>query len=306
MKPTVLGFVGPTASGKSSLALKAAEALDGEIVSMDSMQVYIGMDIGTAKASRQEQELVPHHMIDIVAPQTPFSVAEYQRLAREAVEDIHRRGKLPVLCGGTGLYLRALSRDMAFGDAQKDITIRERYQQLALAEGNEAVHRILWEKDPKTAKQLHPNNLRRIIRALEVLEITGKPMSAQQMPKDEDGPYDMRLYACAWPRAELYERINARADRMLAQGLLREVKTLMDAQVDPQAQSMQGLGYKELVPYLKGSATLKDAMDTMQRRTRNYAKRQMTWFTADERITWLNCRDSLEKQLDKIKKDLNI
>lgn len=305
MKPTVLGLVGPTASGKSGLALKAAQALGAEIVSMDSMQVYIGMDIGTAKATKQEQDLVPHHMIDIVDPETPFSVAEYQRMAREVIDDIHARGKLPVLCGGTGLYLRALSRDMAFGEAQKDITIRERYQQLALAEGNEEVHRILYEKDPETARRLHPNNLRRVIRALEVLELTGKPLSAQQMPRDEDGPYDMRLYAIAWLRHELYERINLRADRMLARGLLREVKTLMDAGVNPQAQSMQGLGYKELFPYLQGEAALEDAMDTMQRRTRNYAKRQMTWFTADERVTWLNGRDSTERHLETIIKDIH-
>lgn len=304
MKPTVLGFVGPTASGKSALALLAAKELEGEVVCMDSMQVFRGMDIGTAKASRQDRETVPHHMLDIVAPDDPYSVAEYQAGAKAVIEDILSRGRLPVLCGGTGLYLRALSREMRFGDTPSSVLIRERYLHMAQEEGNEAVHNILKEKDPETAKRLHPNNLRRVIRALEVLELTGQPMSAQQPQTDEDGPYNLKLYALVWPRQELYERINARADRMLRDGLLRELKGLIDAGVNPQAQSMQGLGYKELLPYLNGETSLEDAMELLSRRTRNYAKRQMTWFTADKRITWLNGKKAPEKNLVRIREDL--
>ena len=299
-KPKILGLVGPTASGKSALALKAAQAMNGEIVCMDSMQVFQGMDIGTAKSSRQDRELVPHHMLDIVPPDSPYSVAEYQPQAKAAIEEVLSRGRLPVLCGGTGLYLRALSREMVFGDTQSDVLIRERYLHMAQEEGNQAVHKILEEKDPETAKKLHPNNLRRVIRALEVLELTGTPMSAQPQQTDEDGPYDMRLFALAWPRQELYERINARADRMLRDGLLRELKGLLDAGVSPQAQSMQGLGYKELLPYLRGESTMDDAMELMSRRTRNYAKRQMTWFTADKRITWLNGKKDPDTNLERI------
>ena len=304
-KPKILGLVGPTASGKSALALKAAQAMNGEIVCMDSMQVFQGMDIGTAKSSRQDREMVPHHMLDIVPPDSPYSVAEYQPRAKAAIAEILSRGRLPVLCGGTGLYLRALSREMRFGDTPSNVLIRERYLHMAQEEGNEAVHRILTEKDPETAKKLHPNNLRRVIRALEVLELTGQPMSAQQPQRDEDGPYDLKLYALAWPRQELYERINARADRMLRDGLLRELRGLVEAGVNPAAQSMQGLGYKELLPYLNGETSLEEAMELLSRRTRNYAKRQMTWFTADKRITWLNGKKDPGKNLLRIKEEIS-
>ena len=303
MKPKILGLVGPTASGKSALALAAAKELDGEIICMDSMQVFRGMDIGTAKSSRADREDVPHHMLDIVEPDSSFSVAEYQPLARAAIEEVLSRGRLPVLCGGTGLYLRALSREMAFGDTPSNVLIRERYLHMAQEEGNQAVQSILAEKDPQTAKKLHPNNLRRVIRALEVLELTGTPISAQQPQTDADGPYEIRLYALAWPRQELYERINARSDRMLRDGLLREIKSLVEAGVSPEAQSMQGLGYKELLPYLNGETSLEEAMELLCRRTRNYAKRQMTWFTADKRITWLNGKKDQDTNVARIKEE---
>ena len=296
-KQSILGLVGPTASGKSALALKAAQALQGEIVCMDSMQVYRGMDIGTAKPAPEEQALVPHHLLDIVEPGQPFSVAEYKERAGAALEGILSQGRLPLLCGGTGLYLRALSRGMDFGSTPGDPAVRAGYFLLAQGKGNEAVHAILQEKDPLSAARLHPNNLRRVVRALEVLEVTGQPFSAQQMHKDSDGPYDLRLFALSWPREMLYRRINERVAAMLEAGLLGEVRALLEAGVPTDAQSMQGLGYKELVPAAQGEMPLADAAELLSRRTRNYAKRQLTWFKADPRITWLDGEDGIQKNL---------
>ena len=303
-KPRVLGLVGPTASGKSALALLAARALGGEIVCMDAMQVYRGMDIGTAKPTAREQALARHHLLDVVDPDQPFSVAEYLLLARPAIEGILARGCLPVLCGGTGLYLRALSRGLSLGGTQGDPAIRKRYRRLADSRGNEAVHAILAQRDPAAAARLHPNNLRRVIRALEVQEVTGRPFSAQTMPPDTDGPYDMRLFALDWPREQLYQRIDHRAIRMLDEGLAEEVRSLLAGGLSPDAQSMQGLGYKELVPYLEGRATRERTAELLARRTRNYAKRQLTWFRADARIRWLAGGGQQRDLLDIIKKEM--
>ncbi len=286
-KPLVLGLVGPTASGKSGLALRAALALGGEIICMDSMQVYRGMDIGTAKPTREERALVPHHMLDVVAPDTPYSVAEYREQAAAAIAAVLARGHLPILCGGTGLYLRALSQNPQLGGAPADPAIREKWQALAEQSGNEAVHAALMERDPESARNLHPNNLRRVIRALEVLELTGQPFSAQRLQSPEERPYDLRLFALDWPRETLYRRVEERVGRMLDAGLVTEVRALLDSGLDPAAQSMQGLGYKELVPYLRGEMPLLDCAELLSRRTRNYAKRQLTWFRSDRRVRWL-------------------
>jgi tRNA dimethylallyltransferase len=287
MKPIILCLAGPTASGKSALAMLAARELGGEVVCMDSMQVYRRMDIGTAKPTSEEQRLIPHHMLDVAEPGDAFSVAEYAAGAGETIQGILSRGKLPVLCGGTGLYLRALSKKMDFGGAPADLALREKYQQFARERGAMELHTLLEQKDPQSAARLHPNDLRRVIRALEVQELTGQPFSAQEMPGDEEGPFDIRLFAIAWHREELYRRVEARVGRMLAEGLAEEVRGLLDSGVKPESQSMQGLGYKELVPCLQGETTLEDAAEKIARRTRNYAKRQLTWFRADKRIHWL-------------------
>lgn len=306
MKPRVLGLVGPTASGKSALALRLAQALDGEVVCMDSMQVYRGMDIGTAKPTKAEQALVPHHLLDVADPAQPFSVAEYRELAMAAIADILIRGRLPLLCGGTGLYLRALSYRLGLGGAPADEGIRARWQALAEARGNQAVHDALAERDPDSAARLHPNNLRRVIRALEVLELTGRPFSAQQLPGGADGPYDLRLYALDWPRETLYRRIDARVGEMLEAGLLLEVRALAASGVPRDAQSMQGLGYKELLAVGEDGEGLMEAAALLMRRTRNYAKRQLTWFKADPRITWLQGGAGTESNLQHIMKDWEI
>jgi len=286
-RPFIAAFVGPTASGKSDLATEVAKTLGGAVVCMDAMQVYRRMDIGTAKPDRQDQRRVPHYMLDVVEPHEAYSVAAYARAARLAIGEIHNQGRLPVLCGGTGLYLRALRQPLTFGHTPGDEAIRARWQRLAEAEGADAVHARLLEADPASARRLHPNDLRRVIRALEVYEITGRPFSAQALPAEADSPYRFALFGLLWQREALYARIDARVDRMLAQGLAEEVRGLLASGVSQKAQSMQGLGYKELVPWMMGETPYQEAVDTLKRRTRNYAKRQMTWFRREPGIRWL-------------------
>ena len=302
-KPRVIGIVGPTASGKTALGFALAEARPVEIVCMDSMQVYKGMDIGTAKPSREEQALIPHHMLDVAEPEDEYSVAEYLRGATAAIDGILSRGRLPVLVGGTGLYLRALSQGLTLGSTPKDEAVRARYEALLAEEGRESLHLRLAMVDPGTAARLHPNDTRRVIRALEVYEVTGRPFSCQQ-PREEDAPWDIRLYAANWPREELYARTDQRAGDMVRGGLPGEVRALLDRGVSPQAQSMQGLGYKELIPYIKGEAGLPECEEILKRRTRNYAKRQLTWFRPDPRIRWLDPGNMVRQLLSMIREDL--
>ncbi|MDD4081546.1 MAG: tRNA (adenosine(37)-N6)-dimethylallyltransferase MiaA [Eubacteriales bacterium] len=285
-RPLLAAFVGPTASGKSTLAMEVAEALNGTVVCMDAMQVYRGMDIGTAKPSREDQARVPHRMLDVAAPDEPYSVAAYVKDARGSIGEVLSQGRLPLLTGGTGLYLRALRQPLTFGHTPGDEAIRAHWQRLAEAEGAQAVHGKLLEADPVSARRLHPNDLRRVIRALEVFELTGRPFSAQEMPGEDESPYRFALFGVSWEREILYARIDQRVDRMLEAGLAEEVRMLLASGVSPDSQAMQGLGYKELVPFIRSGAGFKEAMETIKRRTRNYAKRQMTWFNREPDIHW--------------------
>ena len=283
MKKRVLGLVGPTASGKTALSLLVAERLGGEILCMDSMQIYRGMDIGTAKPTKEEQERVPHHLHSFLDPDESFSVSQYAQRAREVIE----RVDVPILVGGTGMYLQSLSLPMDYGAVGGDEEIRKKYHEIADTQGVEALHAILKQVDPASAQKLHPNDVRRVVRALEVYDLTGAPLSSQKMPGPEDAPYDFQLYAIEMPRNVLYDRVDRRVDEMMKQGLLDEVKKLKDSGLSPEAQSMQGLGYKELWPVLTGETSLSDAVSLLKLRTRHYAKRQLTWFKRDERIQWL-------------------
>ena len=300
-KPLVIGLVGPTASGKTALSMQLQAAYDMEIVCMDSMQVYRGMDIGTAKPTMEEQRQVPHHMLDVAEPAAAYDVAQYREAAAQAIQGILSRGRLPVLVGGTGLYLRALSLPLTLGGTPKDEAVRQRYQDMLEQEGAQAVHDLLARRDPVTAARLHVNDSRRVVRALEVGEVTRQPFSAQRMPGPEQGPYDIRLYALDLPREELYARIDRRVDAMLAEGLVDEVRGLLAQGVPEDSQAMQGLGYKELLPYLKGQADIEDTKELIKRRTRNYAKRQLTWFRADARVQWLKAAEDL---LPRLKEDM--
>ena len=302
-KKTVYGLVGPTASGKTALSLRLARELGGEILCMDSMQIYCGMDIGTAKPTAEERAAAPHHLLDIADPAQPFSVTEYTVRARPLLE----RLRAPILVGGTGFYLRGLSQPMDYGYVPGNQTIRDRYEALAARDGVEAVHAALAAVDPASAARLHPNDLRRVVRALEVYELTGTRFSEQKIPDGADSPWRFVLFALDWPRETLYDRINARVDVMLEEGLLNEVKGLLDRGVPTGAQAMQGIGYKELIPVLTAGAALDEAVELIKRRSRNYAKRQLTWFRADERIHWLSMPegrtvgDAFDEMMDAIR-----
>jgi tRNA dimethylallyltransferase len=288
-RPPLIVLAGPTASGKTSLSIALAHRLDAEIVAMDSMQVYRHMDIGTAKPGAQEQEGIPHHMLDVADPREAYSVAEYVSAAKACIADIHARGRIPLMVGGTGLYLKALTTSMVLGNTQGDPELRARLETIAQAEnGQQILHEKLSQIDPDTARRLHPNDVRRVIRALEVYELTGKPLSRQQPAQEEESPYNLCVFGLTMDREKLYGRIEERVDLMMKQGLQREVEGLLQMGVSPQAQAMQGLGYKELVPVVMGESPLSAAVDAIKLGTRHYAKRQMTWFRATKDIIWLD------------------
>ena len=282
-KKKVFGIVGPTASGKTALSIALAQALGGEILCMDSMQVYRGMDIGTAKPTQAERAAAPHHLMDVADPHLPFSVTDYTALALPLLDSV----PVPILVGGTGFYLRGLSEPMSFGFVPADEAVRRRYEDMARDEGVDALHRLLEEVDPPAAQKLHKNDVRRVVRALEVYTLTGKRFSDQKRAANDDSPYEFLLFALSFERDTLYRRIDERVDQMLAEGLTDEVERLLNDGVDENAQAMQGLGYKELVPVIRRGAPLDEAAALIKLRTRHYAKRQLTWFRADKRITWL-------------------
>ncbi|MEG2315887.1 MAG: tRNA (adenosine(37)-N6)-dimethylallyltransferase MiaA, partial [Clostridia bacterium] len=287
-KQRVLAVVGATASGKSDLALWLCEQLNAELICMDSMQIYRHMDIGTAKPTPAERSRVPHHLLDIVEPAEPYTVAEYVRDAGKALADIAARGHTAVLTGGTGLYLKALMHGLALGGTKGDERVRAKYESIGAQEnGKERLHALLAQIDPPTAARLHVNDVRRVVRALEIQELTGVPMSAQQ-PREAVTPYEVLPMALAMPREKLYARIDRRVEHMLALGLVDEVRMLLEGGVSPEAQAMQAIGYKEMIPVVLSGAPLGAAVVTLQQNTRHYAKRQGTWFRAEPAVCWLD------------------
>ena len=284
----LVAVVGATASGKSRYAVELAKRIGGEIVSCDSMQVYRGMDVGTAKPSPAEMDGVPHHLISIADPASPFSVADYVAAAGAAVEDIRSRGNVPVFCGGTGLYLdRFLSGGVA-GEAASDDDLRRSLFAFAAEHGNEALHARLEAVDPESAAQVHANNVRRVVRALEIYRLTGVPKSEwDRRSRQVDPRYDAHVIGIDRPREELYARINARVDEMLSQGLVAETERLLAAGVfEKNTTAAQAIGYKEILPYLAGEISLADAVESLKTATRRYAKRQLTWFRAKSYVRW--------------------
>lgn len=286
----ILAVVGPTASGKSALALELARRLDGEIISCDSMQIYRRMDIGTAKPTASELASVRHHMIDIVEPDAPFSCADYVSLADAAIRDCAERGRLPIVCGGTGLYLDALLRGSELADVGGDEDIRRELWAFADREGAEALWQELLRIDPESAQATHPNNIKRVIRAIEIFRIGGVPKSELDRRSREGGTrFDATVIGLRRSdRESLYRRIDERVDSMISEGLVEETRALMaDGVFEKNKTAAQAIGYKELIGYIEGRESLEAAVERLKCATRRYAKRQMTWFSAKDYVRWI-------------------
>lgn len=287
-KPHIICVVGPTASGKTAYAIDLAKTQNGEIVSCDSMQIYKLMSIGTAKATPEEQAQVPHHMIDFVHPNTDYSVADFVQDAKKCIDDILSRGKLPVLCGGTGLYIDSVVSGIEFSKEKRDDEYREYLKDMAESKGAEAVHKLLAEVDPIEAEKVHPNNIKRVIRALEICKATGMTKTEADRLALRQSPYDAEYFGLDMDREVLYDRINRRVDIMMEQGLLSEVEELLRQNIRRDSTAMQAIGYKELVEYIDGKCSLIDAVEKIKQESRRYAKRQLTWFKRNKNIKWVD------------------
>lgn len=313
MKPVVLALVGPTGSGKTRTAIEICRHLNAEIVSMDSMQIYRGMDIGTAKPTKEELAAAPHHMIDIVDPDELFTVSMYREMAVKVIDDILARGKTPLLVGGTGLYLQAISYEMSLGENGADSTLREELNRIAEEpDGPTKLHERLQKIDPQSAEKLHPNDVRRVIRAIEIFESTGKAKSDQRGEQRSEGPYRVLVYGLSMPREQMYAKINSRVDEMISLGLIDEVKSLLKRGIRPRKEggAMQAIGYKEIVSALEGEMSMDQAITLIKQGSRRYAKRQWTWFRHDARTKWFDWSEYdstsmlIESLIEQIKNDI--
>ncbi len=278
MIPLVI-IAGPTASGKTALSVELAKRLNGEIVSADSMQIYKFMNVGTAKPSNEERQGIPHHLMDIVHPGENFSLADYVGMAHKVIADIHRRGKLPIMVGGTGLYIDTVSENITLGEAEGDEKVRRELEEFAAAYGNEALHGLLADCDPESYEKLHVNDTKRVIRALEVYRATGKTIGEHNREsRSAPAIYNPIRFMLGWDREVLYDRINHRVDIMLEQGLEQEVKACLEMGLTEKNTAMQAIGYKELVQYLQGEISREEAVEKIKMESRRYAKRQISWF----------------------------
>lgn len=287
MKRPLIILAGPTAVGKTALSVRLAKAAGAEIISADSMQVYKGMDIGSAKIRPEETEGVPHYLVDVLEPEEEFNVVRFQQMALEAAEKIYARGRIPLIVGGTGFYIQALLYDIDFTENDGDTAIRRSLEQTAAEKGGEYLHELLQKADPEAALQIHPNNVKRIIRALEFYQQTGKKISEHnQQERAKESPYNFAYFVLNDERSRLYERIDRRVDLMMEQGLLDEVRSLKERGVKKESTAMQGLGYKELYSFLDGEISLEEAVRIIKRDTRHFAKRQITWFKRERDVIW--------------------
>ena len=289
MKQKILVLGGPTAVGKTELSIKLAEKLNGEIISADSMQIYKKMDIGSAKVTKEEMRDIKHHMIDIISPEEEFSVADFKERGEEDIKEIISKGKLPMIVGGTGLYINSLTCNVTFTEAEKDDEYRCYLESLAEENGNNYIHEMLKDIDEISYKEIHPNNRKRVIRALEVYKLTGKPFSSYNVGSDfYKTDYDIYYYVLTMDREKLYNRINKRVDIMIENGLIDECIELKRLGYTADMQSMQGIGYKEILYYLDNRLSLDEAINLIKQGSRNYAKRQLTWFRRDPRCVFLD------------------
>ena len=289
MKKPLIVLTGPTAVGKTSLSISLAKAVNGEIISADSMQVYKGMDIGSAKIRKEEMQGVTHYLVDILEPEEEFHIVKFQELAKAALEEIYAKGKIPILVGGTGFYIQAVTRDIDFTQAEQETSYREELEQFAKEKGAEYLHEKLREVDSKSAENIHANNVKRVIRALEFYHQNGTPISEHnEEQKQQTSPYNLAYFVLTAPREILYERIDRRVDQMMEEGLLEEVKSLRERGCHRGMVSMQGLGYKEILAYLEGEYPLEEAVGILKRDTRHFAKRQLTWFRREQDVIWVD------------------
>lgn len=289
MKKPLIVLTGPTAVGKTKLSIALAKAVNGEIISADSMQVYKYMDIGSAKIREEEMQGIRHYLVDELLPEEEFHIVRFQQMAKAAMEEIYAKGKIPILVGGTGFYIQAVTRDIDFTEAEQDDGYRKELEALASEKGNEYLHRMLEKVDPKSAKEIHANNVKRVIRALEFYHQNHTPISSHnQEQKEHTSPYNLVYFVLNAPREILYERIDKRVDEMLKEGLVDEVRHLKEMGYHKGMVSMQGLGYKEILSYLEGEYPLEEAVRILKRDTRHFAKRQLTWFRREPEVTWVN------------------
>ena len=287
-KPCIV-LTGPTAVGKTKLSLALAKAVKGSVISADSMQVYRGLDIGSAKIRPEEMEGIPHYLIDVLEPEEEFHVARFQEMAREAMEEIWSRGRIPIITGGTGFYIQALLKNVDFSESSGESPLRTELERLGEEKGNEYLYRLLKERDPQAAEAIHPHNRKRVIRALEFCMETGLLMSEHnRREKQRSSPYCYAYFVLNDHREELYRRIDRRVEEMIRQGLVEEVRGLAARGLTEENTSMKGLGYKELFPYLRGEISLEEAVRIIQRDTRHFAKRQLTWFRREPDVIWIN------------------
>lgn len=286
-KPFILAVAGPTASGKTSLGVELAKEYNGEVISADSMQIYKGMDIASAKPAEEEMQGIPHHLIDFLDRGTVFSAADYVKLANEKIREVLGRGKLPIIVGGTGLYISSLLDNVKFSEGGSDESYRAELYDFAAKNGNEALHARLAEIDLEAAESIHPNNLVRVIRALEVYHVTGRTFSElKSESRLEESPYDSMIIGLDYAdRQVLYNRINLRVDEMVGNGLIEEARELW--QESGMKTAANAIGFKELIPYFENTMSLEECIDKIKQETRRYAKRQLTWFRKNERINWI-------------------
>ncbi|MCD7833491.1 MAG: tRNA (adenosine(37)-N6)-dimethylallyltransferase MiaA [Lachnospiraceae bacterium] len=288
-KQPLIVLTGPTAVGKTHLSVELAKRVNGEIVSADSMQVYRGMDIGSAKVTPEEMQGVPHHLIDELEPWEEFHVVKFQELARKYIHEILERGRIPILTGGTGFYIQAVLYGIDFTEHGSDLAYREKLEALASEWEPQVLHDMLRSVDPESADAIHANNVKRVIRALEFYHATGEKISEHNAEeRQKESPYNFAYFVLNDDRARLYEQIDRRVDQMMEDGLLKEVKRLQDAGCTREMVSMQGLGYKELLNYLAGIYPLEEAVRVLKRDTRHFAKRQLTWFRRERDVIWVN------------------
>lgn len=314
MKKPLIILTGPTAVGKTKASIALAKAINGEIISADSMQVYKYMDIGSAKIRPDEMQDVKHYLIDELEPHEEFHVVKFQEMAKQAIEDIYAKNKIPIVVGGTGFYIQALLYDIDFTESDEDTTYRQELESLAKENGAEYLHELLKKVDPTSANTIHANNVKRVIRALEFYKQTGKKISEHnERERQKESPYEFCYFVLNDDREHLYNRINQRIDQMLEEGLIDEVKGLKDKGYTKDMVSMQGLGYKEILNYLNGECTLEEAIYTLKRDTRHFAKRQLTWFRRERDVIWIpkdefayNENAILQTMLEKIKERIRI